>query len=144
MERVGGGGLHGGRVAFELDQIFAAGARGFVVGVAGVEADEAIGEIGGGEERAGGGHFVFLGLGQHGGDGDGGAGLLRDEADDLGEAAGDGFAVEGERLGQLAVLGLQPRVEDGGEGGGIDPTEERVEHVAAGRDARSRPGVGGP
>jgi hypothetical protein len=67
---------------------------------------------------------LFLGHGQHRGDGDGGAGFLSDEADDLGEPIGDGFAVEDERGGELPVLGLQPRVEDGGKGLGIDATQE--------------------
>ena len=92
MERVYRGVPHGGGVAFELDQILAAGsddrARGLMVAV---EADEAFVQIGRGEEGAGGGHFVLLLGREHGSDGD--------EADDLGEPVGDGIAVEGERLG---------------------------------------------
>ena len=53
----------------------------------------------------------------------------------MGEPVGDGPAVEGERLGPLAVLGLEPLVQAGGEGVGVDPAEERAEHLAARRDA---------
>lgn len=66
LDRVRGGGLHGGRVVFELDKVVAAGddnrAGGLVVGVAGVAADQRVGQVGRGEECAGGGHFMlFLG-----------------------------------------------------------------------------------
>ena len=100
LKRVRGGGLHRGSIALELDEILAAGggggAGGVVVGLTGVEADEAAGEVGLGEQRAGGRHFVFFGHREH----------RCDEADDLREAVGDGLAVEGEGRGQLAVLGL--------------------------------------
>ena len=82
---------------------------------------------------AGGGHFVLYRGGEHGSDGDSGAGLLRDEADDLGESVGDGLAVESERLGELAVLGLQPGVEAGRQRLGINAAGQRVEHVGARR-----------
>lgn len=64
--------------------------------MAGIETDVGSGQIRRGEERAAGGHFVFL----H--DGDGGVGFLRDEADE--------FAVEGQRWRKLVVVRLQPSV----------------------------------
>ena len=65
-------------------------------------------------------------------DGDGGAGFLSDQTDHLGEPVGDGLAVERKGLGELTVLGLQPLVQDGGQRLGVDPTQQGVEHVAAG------------
>jgi len=75
-----GGGAHGGSVALELEQVVATGlddrAGGVVVGVAGVGADQSTVEPGAPEQGASGGGLVLLVAGEHGGDGDGGSGLL--------------------------------------------------------------------
>jgi len=72
---------------------------GRVVGVPGVETNQRIGQVRRGEQGAGGGHFVVLLAREYGGAGDGGAGFLRDEADDLGESVGNRLAVERGRRG---------------------------------------------
>ena len=76
-----GGGAHGGGVALELEQVVAAGlddgAGGIVVGVAGVGAGEGAIQRGASEQGAGGGGLVLFVAGEHGGDGDGGSGFLK-------------------------------------------------------------------
>ena len=112
-----------------------------MIGVAGIEADQRAGQIGLFQQRASGGHFVFLFRGEHGRDRDGGAAVLGDEADDLGEPVGNGLAIEGERGGELAVLGLQPVVQYAGQRLRIDTAQQGVEHVAPGRQTHPLPGA---
>ena len=74
--------------------------------------------------------FFFPGGRAHG---DGASGFLLAKGDDYaGFAVADGFAVEGEALGQDALVVLQPPGEGGGEGDGVNVVDEVVEGVVAG------------